>query len=150
GHPVKIEGNPEHPSTLGASSIWMQASILDLYDPDRSQAVAHQGEVSTWASFLDDVSELQNEARKNGGSGLRFLTETVTSPSLTALLEQALNKFPQAKWHQYEPTHRDNVREGAQLAFGEVVQTHFRFDRAAVIVSLDSDFLYTHPERLRY
>src|SRR5438067_3869335 len=82
GHPIKIEGNPDHPSSLGASSIWMQASILDLYDPDRSQAVAHLGDFSTWELFLADLNELVREHAADNGAGLRFLTETVTSPTL--------------------------------------------------------------------
>src|SRR5437870_3667007 len=151
GHPIKIEGSPEHPASLGGSSVWMQASILDLYDPDRSQTVARHGDISTYELFLSDLNELvkeQEEAKR--GAGLRFLTETVTSPTLAVQLQDLLKRFPKAKWHQYEPITRDNVREGARLAFGEIVEAHYHFDEAAVIVALDSDFLYTHPERLRY
>src|SRR3954454_12609984 len=86
GHPIKIEGNPDHPATRGGSSIWMQAAIFDLYDPDRSQAVTHQGEISTWASFLSDLIDLIQEQGAKKGAGLRFLTETVTSPTLAAQL----------------------------------------------------------------
>src|SRR5439155_21685435 len=74
GHPIKIEGNPEHPASLGGSSIWMQASILDLYDPDRSQSVAHQGDISTWALCLSDLNDLLREQTGRRGVGLRFLT----------------------------------------------------------------------------
>ena len=96
GHPIKIEGNPEHPSSLGRSSIWMQASILDLYDPDRSQAVTHQGEISTWALFLSELNDLLGEQRARKGSGLHFLTETVTSPTLAWQLRDLLKTFPGA------------------------------------------------------
>ena len=150
GHPIKVEGNPKHPASLGRSSVWMQASILDLYDPDRSQAVAHQGEISTWALFLADLNQLIAEQQKSKGAGLRILTETVTSPTLAALISQVLQRFPEARWHQFEPVNRDSSREGARLAFGEILETHYRFDQADVIVSLESDFLYAHPERLRY
>jgi len=150
GHPVKVEGNPDHPASLGGSSVWMQASIRDLYDPDRSHAVVHDGDISTWALFLSDLNELLREQSVKGGAGLRFLTETVTSPTLAAQLRQILKKFPSAKWHQYEPVNFDNAHDGARLAFGEVVATQHRFDKAAVILSLESDFLYTHPMRLRY
>lgn len=150
GHPIKVDGNPEHPACLGSSSVWMQASILDLYDPDRSQAVTHHGEISTWAAFLSDLNRLVREHEASQGAGLRFLTETVTSPTITAQLDELLRRFPKAKVHQFDPVSRDNVRAGAQLAFGEVVETHYRFEKAAVILSLDSDFLYTHPQRLRY
>ena len=118
GHPIKIEGNPEHPASLGASSIWMQASLLDLYDPDRSQTVTRQGEISTYELFLADLNELVKEQEAKQGAGLRFLTETVTSPTLTAQLNDLLQRFPKAKWQQYEPITRDDVREGARLAFG--------------------------------
>jgi MoCo/4Fe-4S cofactor protein with predicted Tat translocation signal len=150
GHPIKVDGNPEHPASLGGSSIWMQASILDLYDPDRSQAFVHNGELSTWADFVSELNELMGEWQANQGAGLRFLTETITSPTLGAQLDALLKKFPKAKVHQFESISRDNVREGARLAFGEIVETQYRFNQAAVILSLESDFLYTHPLRLRY
>ena len=150
GHPVKIEGNPEHPSSLGSSSIWMQASILDLYDPDRSQTVTHQGEISTWALFLGELNVIIREQEARKGKGLYFLTETVTSPTLAWLLRELLQRFPAARWHQYDPISRDNIREGSRLAFGQFLETHYHFDKAKVILSLESDFLHTHPERLRY
>jgi len=149
-HPNKVDGNPDHPATLGGSDVWLQTSILDLYDPDRSQAVLHNGELSTWAHFLDELNTVVAEERSSGGAGLRFLTETVTSPTLAAQLKDLLQRFPKAKWHQYDPVFRDHVLAGASLAFDEPVATHFRLDSAAVIVSLDSDFLYSHPDRLRY
>ncbi len=150
GHPIKVDGNPEHPASLGASSIWMQASILDLYDPDRSQAFLRNGEISTWADFVSELNQVVREQESTQGAGLRFLTETITSPTLAAQLEALLKKFPKAKWHQFDSVSRDNVREGARMAFGEIVETHYRFNKAAVVVSLESDFLYTHPFRLRY
>jgi molybdopterin-containing oxidoreductase family iron-sulfur binding subunit len=150
GHPIKVEGSPEHPASLGASSVWLQASILDLYDPDRSKAVARDGEVSTRDSFAADLHQLIVEQRAVQGSGLRFLTETITSPTLAAQLEEVRRRFPKSKWYQYDPVSRDNVREGARLAFGELAEAHYQFDAAEVILSLESDFLHTHPERLRY
>ncbi|HEX3719955.1 MAG TPA: TAT-variant-translocated molybdopterin oxidoreductase [Verrucomicrobiae bacterium] len=144
GHPIKVDGNPEHPASLGGSSVWMQASILNLYDPDRSQTVTHNGDISTWALFLSDLDHGLD------GRGLRFLTETVTSPTLAAHLNDLIKQFPGAKWHQYDPITRDNIRDGARLAFGEFVETHYQFDKANVILSLDADFLCAHPQRLRY
>ena len=149
GHPIKVDGNPEHPGTHGGSNIWLQASILDLYDPDRSQTVNRDGEISDWALFLGDLNALLKEQEQTQGAGLRFLTETITSPALAAQLTGILRKFPRARWHQYEPLSRDAVREGARLAFGQVVETQYHFENAEIIVSLDSDFLYTHPDRLR-
>jgi MoCo/4Fe-4S cofactor protein with predicted Tat translocation signal len=150
GRPIKIEGNPDHSASRGGSSIWIQASIFDLYDPDRSQSVTRQGEISTWSGFLSDLIDLLGEQAPKKGAGLRFLTESVTSPTLAAQLRDLLRRFPEAKWHQYEPLTRDNVREGAEQAFGESVETHYNFDKAKVILSLDSDFLYAHPQRLRH
>src|ERR1051326_7857872 len=79
GHPIKVDGNPEHPASLGGSSVWLQASILNLYDPDRSQAVTHEGDISTWARFLSDLNNVLAEQKARNGAGLRLLTETVTS-----------------------------------------------------------------------
>ncbi|HTL58944.1 MAG TPA: TAT-variant-translocated molybdopterin oxidoreductase [Candidatus Limnocylindrales bacterium] len=150
GHPIKVDGNPQHPSTPSGSNVWLQASILDLYDPDRSQTVNYAGDISTWALFLSDLVELVKEQEAKKGAGLNFLTETVTSPTLTSQLDDLQRRFPEAHWCQYDPITRDNIRAGAEMAFGEFVETHYRFDKAAVILSLDSDFLYTHPEHLLY
>src|SRR5579884_794765 len=151
GHPTKIEGNPDHPASLGATSIWDQAAILDLYDPDRSQAVVGAGEISTWDAFRSAmVTELEKQRPKKNGMGLRLLTETITSPTLVAQIQSLLKKHPAAKWHQWQPITRDNVREGARMAFGEIVETHFHFEKAKVVVALDSNFLLFHPQRLPY
>jgi molybdopterin-containing oxidoreductase family iron-sulfur binding subunit len=93
--------------------------------------------------------ELERQ-RASGGAGLRILTETITSPRLAAQLQTLLIEFPSATWHQYEPVNRDNARAGAQLAFGEAVETIYRFDQAEVILSLDADFLSTFPGSARY
>jgi MoCo/4Fe-4S cofactor protein with predicted Tat translocation signal len=150
GHPTKIEGNREHPISLGASNVFHQASLLDLYDPERSQAVLNGGQISSWEAFLSALHDaLEMQAARNG-AGVRILTETVTSPTLHAQLQAVLNKFPEARWHQFEPVNRDNVHDGARLAFGEVVAVQYRFDRARVVLSLDSDFMFSHPAGLRY
>ncbi|MEP7220930.1 MAG: TAT-variant-translocated molybdopterin oxidoreductase, partial [Bacteroidota bacterium] len=150
GRPTKIEGNPDHPSSLGAADAIMQASILNLYDPDRSQSVLRRGEISTWEAFLQMIVTEQTEWKGDGGAGLRILTETITSPTLADQIHQLLTAYPAAKWHQYEPTSRDNVREGARLAFGDVVETTYRFSGANVVVSLDADFMASMPGSLRY
>src|SRR6266851_4734439 len=120
GRPTKIEGNPDHPSSLGATDAFMQASILGLYDPDRSQVVRHLGEISTWSEFLAALQPALAAAKAAGG-GLRILTQTITSPTLGAQIQQLLALYPGMKWHQWEPAGRDNVREGARLAFGSYV-----------------------------
>jgi Fe-S-cluster-containing dehydrogenase component len=150
GHPTKIEGNPDHPASLGATNIFHQAALLDLYDPARSQAVLKNGQPNTWENFVSELNNaLQFQQNKNG-SGLRILTETISSPTLHFQIQELLKKFPDAKWHQFEPVNRDNVFEGAKLAFGEIVETQFHFAQAKIILSLDSDFLYSHPNSVRY
>jgi len=144
GRPTKIEGNPDHPSSLGATNSWMQASILGLYDPDRSQVVRHLGEISTWSEFLATLAP----AVKAGG--VRLLTQTITSPTLGAQIQQWLAQSPGAKWHQWEPAAGHNVREGLRLAFGGYANAVYHFDKANVVVSLDSDILERGPGHLRY
>jgi len=150
GRPIKVDGNPSHPASLGGSSVWMQACLLDLYDPDRAKAVTHFGQPSSWSLFLSSLHTVLEGQKTKRGAGLRILTETIASPTLGAQLQALLKEFPEARWHQYEPINRDNVIAGSRLAFGEYVATHCDFTRAKVILSLDSDFLTTHPERLRY
>jgi MoCo/4Fe-4S cofactor protein with predicted Tat translocation signal len=150
GRPTKIEGNPMHPSSLGATDAFAQASILTLYDPDRSQVVTNAGAISTWGLFVAAAKRRLEAQRVERGAGLRILTESVVSPSLAAQIQALLAGFPQAKWHQYEPAGRDNVKAGARMAFGEYVEAHYRFDRCSVILSLDADFLSCGGGCLRY
>ena len=148
--PTKIEGNPDHPGSLGASDVFTQASILGLYDPDRSQAAIHDGRIGSWAEFQGELSTALVTEKGNGGSGVRLLTPTVTSPTLGDQINTFLKSYPSAKWIQYESVTRDNVREGAKLAFGEYVNAVYRVDQAGVIVALDSDFLTSGPGCVRY
>jgi MoCo/4Fe-4S cofactor protein with predicted Tat translocation signal len=149
GRPTKIEGNPEHPGSLGGTDVFAQASTLGLYDPDRSQTVVQEGRISDWGAFLTAMGDAKSQL-PGGGAGLRILTDTVTSPSLAAQIRSVLAQFPQAKWHQYEQCGRDNVREGARLAFGKPMNPVYRFDQADVIVSLDADFISSGPGHVRY
>ncbi len=151
GRPTKIEGNPQHPASLGATDATMQASVLTLYDPDRSQAVTRNGAISDWSSFLTALTSARDLAGLKQGAGLRILTGTVTSPTLAAQMKEFLTAFPSAKWHQYEPCGRHSARAGSLMAFGKPVNTIYRFDRADVIVSLDADvFCSTIPGGIRY
>jgi MoCo/4Fe-4S cofactor protein with predicted Tat translocation signal len=150
GRPTKIEGNPEHPASLGATDAFSQASVLSLYDPDRSQTLTHFGDITSWSTFLGQFREALAEQKAKRGAGLRILTETVTSPSLAAQLRGVLADFPAAKWHQYEPAGAHSARAGARMAFGEAVNTYYRVENAKVILSLDSDFLTSGPGSVRY
>jgi MoCo/4Fe-4S cofactor protein with predicted Tat translocation signal len=148
--PTKIEGNPDHPGSLGATDALAQASILGLYDPDRSQAEIHDGRIGSWAEFQEELSTALGAEKGTGGGGVRLLTPTITSPTLGNQINTLLKAYPSAKWVQYESVTRDNIREGAKLAFGEYVNTVYRVDQAEVIVALDSDFLTSGPGCLRY
>jgi MoCo/4Fe-4S cofactor protein with predicted Tat translocation signal len=147
--PTKVDGNPEHPSTLGASNAFMQASILGLYDPDRAQVVRKLGETATWSDFLGALQPVLT-ATKTNGAGLRLLTQTITSPSLGAQIQQLLAMFPGMKWHQWEAVSYDGAREGGRMAFGSYVNTVYDFTKANVVVSLASNFLDEGPGHLRY
>ncbi len=151
GRPTKIEGNPQHPASLGATDAFMQASVLTLYDPDRSQTVTLNGRINTWGNFLTALMNVKEVAGLRQGDGFRILTGTVSSPTLAAQLQEFLAAFPKAKWHQYEPCGRHAVRAGSIAAFGNVLNTIYRFDQARVIVSLEADFLCSGmPGGLRY
>src|SRR5271155_3368693 len=138
GRPTKIEGNPDHPGSLGGTDVFTQASVLTLYDPDRSKTVVLEGRISSWGAFLSAMGNVRGQLAPKG-TGVRILTETVTSPTLASQIQTLLKQFPAAKWHQYEPCGRDNEREGTRLAFGKPVNPVYRFDQADVIVSLDSN-----------
>jgi Fe-S-cluster-containing dehydrogenase component len=141
GRPTKIEGNPSHPGSLGATDIFAQAAVLDLWDPDRAQAVLHLGQVSTWDGFVEALSARISRLSVNAGSGLRVLTESVTSPTLAGQLHALLERFSGARWHQYQPINRDHAIEGSRLAFGDVLEARYHYDQARVVLSLDCDFL---------
>ena len=150
GRPTKIEGNPEHPSTLGATDSFTQASVLALYDPDRSQTVTFEGEVRDWSDFYTVVREtLAAQAAKRGG-GIRILTETVTSPVIADQIKQIQSLYPAVKWHQWEPAGPHNARAASMQAFGQATNTYYNLANANVVVSLDSDFLASGAASLRY
>ncbi len=150
GRPTKIEGNPQHPASLGATDPVTQASILTLYDPDRSQVITSAGAIRPWSAFREALDAALAAERARGGAGLRLLTETVTSPTLARQIRDLQKAFPQARWHQWEPAGRDAVRAGARLAFGEYVETRYQLEQADVILALDADPLGWGPARLRY
>jgi molybdopterin-containing oxidoreductase family iron-sulfur binding subunit len=151
GRPTKIEGNDRHPASLGGTDIFAQASILGMYDPDRSQSVMSLGDQRSWQSFITAIRGPLSAQKSLQGAGIRILTPTISSPTLADQMRNFLKIYPQAKWHVYEPVNRDNVLEGAKLAFGQPVETRYDFEKADVIVSLDADFLYAgFPGNVRY
>ncbi len=149
--PTKVEGNPQHPASLGGTDVYAQASILDLYDPDRAQNITYLGDTHSWAAFMEAMRGPMMAQKSMAGAGVRILTQTVSSPTLAGQIRDYLAANPQAKWHVYEPINRDNVYEGAKMAFGEPVETRYDLSKADVIVSLDADFLYAgFPGSARY
>jgi MoCo/4Fe-4S cofactor protein with predicted Tat translocation signal len=150
GRPTKVEGNPQHPASLGATDVWAQAAILDLYDPDRSQTVISAGEIRPWEAFLAAVRPAIAAQRANGGARVRILTETVISPTLARVIGTILAELPAARWHQWEPTASDGARAGARMAFGTDVDVRYRLDAADVILALDADLLACGPAATRH
>src|SRR6202045_3383030 len=151
GRPTKVEGNDQHPASLGGTDIFAQASILGMYDPDRSQSVMSMGDQRSWQAFLGAIRGPLSAQKALQGAGIRILTPTISSPTLADQLRNFLKIYPQAKWHVYEPVNRDNVLEGAKMAFGQPVETRYDLSRADVIVSLDADFLYAgFPGNVKY
>jgi molybdopterin-containing oxidoreductase family iron-sulfur binding subunit len=149
--PTKVEGNEQHPASLGGTDVFAQASILEMYDPDRSQTVTYLGDAYSWGSFLQAVRGPLNVQKGLEGAGIRILTPTISSPTLKDQLQSFLKLYPQAKWHVYEPINRDNAYAGAQMAFGQPVETQYKLENADVILSLDADFLYAgFPGSTRY
>jgi MoCo/4Fe-4S cofactor protein with predicted Tat translocation signal len=149
--PIKVDGNPEHPVNRGSSDPLSQGSLLDLYDPDRSQRVINRGEVREFAAFLAAFRAMLSDKKASGGTGLYILSDTVTSPSLAAQWKAAQQSFPNAKWVQWDPVNRDSAYSASKTAFGDYYDAQYRLQDADVIVSLDADFLssITHPGFLR-
>ena len=153
GRPTKVEGNPEHPSSLGAAALWAQAAPLDLYDPDRSQAPQKSGEgkpvKSSFAEFDRYYLKLLETHAEDGGQSLRFLLQPSTSPTSSRLRAKLKERFPKATLHFYAPVHESQVLEGTKIAFGQSLYPVPRLEKAKVVLSLDSDFLQTEPGAIR-
>jgi molybdopterin-containing oxidoreductase family iron-sulfur binding subunit len=139
--PTKVEGNPKHECSLGSSDLFAQASILDLYDPDRTTAITFKGDPRPWGDFLGDMRGRVEYHKANQGAGLRFLTGAVSSPTLGSQLKAVQQIYPQSRWHRWEPVHQDGARAGSKMAFGAVYDPQYKFDAADVVVSLDAGFL---------
>ena len=150
GRPTKIEGNPSHPASRGATSTFMQASVLDLYDPDRSDTFLDEGVPSTWQDFVAAVQTRRRQWRRTGGRGLRMLTGPVTSPTLAAQLRALLAAFPEARWHVHAPTAPGDARAGSAAGAQSPQQPVYHFDRAKTILSLEGDLFQYGPGSVRY
>jgi molybdopterin-containing oxidoreductase family iron-sulfur binding subunit len=139
GRPTKVEGNPDHPAGRGATDVFTQASILQMWDPDRSQTVQQGTELSTWAAFEAAWEARRPHFARDGGAGLRVLTGSVTSPTLARQLAALLERYPAMRWHAWDPLHDDGAAAAATLAFGRPLDALYRLERAAVVLTLDAD-----------
>jgi molybdopterin-containing oxidoreductase family iron-sulfur binding subunit len=149
GRPTKVEGNPDHPASLGASGTFEQALLLDLYDPRRLQGFVRRGQPLAFRSALRALSDLAASQRGDGGARLRFLVRESGSPLLADLRRRIQARFPKATFHAYESLSSDEVREGTRIAFGRPMEPRLRLEGARVILALDHDFLGLGAERLR-
>ncbi len=150
GRPIKIEGNPQHPINRGATDAWAQASVLELYDPDRSRHPLHTNQESTWSDFTSWASTHFASLRDADGNGLCILSEATASPSVLDMKRRLLQAMPKTKWYEYEPLNNDNELAGSMVAFGSPYRAQYHFDRAKIILSLDSDFLCSHPAAVKH
>jgi molybdopterin-containing oxidoreductase family iron-sulfur binding subunit len=150
GRPLKVEGNPHHPASLGATDALAQALPLDFYDPDRAAQLLHLGDPVAPAAFANALGRERETLKSTRGAGLRILTGSITSPSLLGQLRALLREYPEARWISWEPLSRDNARFGAQRVYGQPLESVAHLDNADVVLALDSDLFTTNPGRLRY
>ena len=137
GRPTKVEGNPEHPMSRGSSSIFEQAAVLGLYDPDRSKVVLKDGEAADWSEFADEIRRVAQD----GSARIAVLAEPALSPTLAQLRSQIEQRYGSVQWITYRDEGDDNSEYGLRTAFGRTLRPLYQFSRAQVIVSLDHDFL---------
>jgi molybdopterin-containing oxidoreductase family iron-sulfur binding subunit len=150
GRPTKIEGNPSHPSTIGASSSRVQASVLGLYDPDRSQSITLKGARKSWTDFVMAWAELSKAQAADGGAGLAVLSESFSSPTLARLASELRARYPKSQWATYDAVSDENRLAGLRSATGRDLDVMLRLDQASVILCLDADPLLTDPEMIRH
>ena len=150
GRPIKIDGNPRHPASLGATDVFAEATVLSLYDPDRSKAPYSDTRIQSWSAFQAALLPRLERLRSSRGAGLVLLTGRTTSPTLLAQIGALTKTLPQTKWYRYEPVEDDAVRNGTILAFGRAVDALPRFADARVALLLDADPLGCGPDQIRF
>jgi len=148
GRPIKIEGNPRHPASLGSTDVFAEAAIMSLYDPDRSQAPRHKDDIATWDAFAGELHAQIEREKSRQGAGLRIVTRRVTAPTLLRQINGLLTQFPQARWYRYEPVSDDAVLAGATMAYGKSLTPIPRLGDAAVVLALDADPLGPGPQQI--
>lgn len=149
GRPTKVEGNPRHPASLGATSPFSQAAILQLWDPDRSQMPRRGGTPASWDAFEAALAE-GARWRQAGGAGLRLLTGPISAPTQLDQVRRLLDRCPKAVWHSYDPLDNGSAMRAAQLAFGRPLDMVLHLKHAETIVALDADVFASGPGHLRH
>ncbi|MBC7173447.1 MAG: hypothetical protein H5U40_13490, partial [Polyangiaceae bacterium] len=148
--PTKVEGNPRHPSSGGATDVRGQQFIADLYDADRARtATKKSGEEVSMDDFGAALEQVVASHAEDRGAGLRFLVQPNNSPSAKRLRDAVVARFPEARFHTYASVNEANAREGARLAFGQALAPVVRYENAKVVVSIDCDFLGTEEGSVR-
>jgi molybdopterin-containing oxidoreductase family iron-sulfur binding subunit len=150
GRPVKIEGNPLHPASLGATDVFAQAEVLSLYDPDRSRAPRERGQARDFEALEGFVRPVRNELVVGKGRGLHILMPPLASPTIEGLVRSARETFPHAHWYVYGPVGDEHRRAGAELAFGRAVDLVYDLRQADVIVTIGGDLFASEPGHIRY
>ncbi len=150
GRPTKLEGNPSYKPYGGATSLVAQATVLDLYDPDRATTHTRDGAAVDTASVRDDLAAIHGAAKANNGKGLAILAETSSSPSRARLVKAMKKKLPQAMWAEYDAINETAPMAAAKAAFGKNVKPLYHFDKAKRIVSIDADFFHAEGGALGY
>ncbi len=150
GRPIKVEGNPRHPASLGATDVFAQAQVLDFYDPDRAWAITAHGFPSDQGSLRTALTAQRAKIAASRGNGFHILTGAITSLTLAGQLDALLALYPEARWHRWQAISRENVSKGAVLAYGEPVELAPKLDAADVIFAIDSDLLSSAPGHLRF
>ena len=150
GRPIKVEGNPDHPASLGATSAAGQAAILSLYDPHRAQTVTHGGGIAAWQDLATAVIERRRALIARGGEGFRLLTGAATSPTLVAQIAVLRKEFPAMRWHRWEAVHRDEEAAAMRLAFGRPLDLVPDFAKADIVLAVESDCVDGAPGRLAH
>ena len=150
GRPVKIEGNPDHPASLGASDSLMQAELLTLYDPDRSAAPLHLGQPAGPGHAEAALAAIRDRLEDRAGAGVCLLTGAISSPTALGELSALRRRHPGLRWYRHEPGASDAAERGAEMLYGRALTPRYHFGKAARVVALDADFLGTPPDNLLY
>ncbi len=150
GRPTKIEGNPAHPGSRGATDAIMQAAVLGLFDPERSRAPLRAGEPAAYGDFLADMAELGARLSRTHGESCAILIENATSPTLKVQIAQLRTRYRSLRIYRHDALATPAAEDVSEALFGRSCVPVYHFDKAEVIVSLDSDFLAEGPGRLGY